>query len=217
MINGIAKRFNEIAQGVATDASDEYYTLHHSFMALFLELLCRYNAGIKYKVIICPCDSATSIFRELPKYADLIGNPQIIYSFYPEKDWADYFDMDYEAEYGCKPDEVCIFTNLPFKGLSSVLKSIKCDFLIFGSNAVGFSKGTYCLLTKSCKYIKNNETFDGSADNFSQNLFGAVRTCFYSNMPFLSFGEQYTSSRDTLESILFGKDKLIRVDQQKGA
>lgn len=110
----ISARFSAIARGDNTDASDEYYTLYHAFMALFLELLCRYNEGIRYKVIICPCDSKTSIFHELERFADMIGNPRIIYSFYPEKDWKDYFDMDYVEEYDCEEDEVLIFHKSAF-------------------------------------------------------------------------------------------------------
>ena len=213
MINGIAKRFNDIALGRNKDSSDEYYTLYHAFMALFVELLCRYNAGIKYKVIICPCDSATSIFHELEKYAALIGNPQIIYSFYPEKDWKDYFDMDYQAEYGCNPNEVCIFTNPPFKSLGESIRSIKCDFLVFGSNATGIVDGLYVKICHGFCYQKNNDTFTGNADEFQKDSYGSVATCFYSNRQFLSEGEQYTSTRSNVESVLFGKDRLTRVDQ----
>ena len=163
MINSIKKRFQDIARGVNVDSSDEYYTLFHGFAELFLELLCRKQAGKTYKVIICPCDSSTSVFRELEKYKDLIGNPRIIYSHWPEKDWKDYFDMDYESEYGCKADEVCIFTNPPFKGLSQALPQIKCDYLVFGSNAVGIKQGIYLKEAKTTIYRKNNKAFSGNA------------------------------------------------------
>lgn len=115
MVNKIADRFRDIASGKATDSSDEYYTLYPAFSAAFIEILCRYQSGKTYKVIICPCDSKTSVFRELERLKSMIGNPEIIYSFWPEKDWKDYFNMDYKQEYGCDPDEVCIFTNPPFR------------------------------------------------------------------------------------------------------
>ena len=119
MTNKVFKRFYEIARGTNTDASNEYYTMYHSFAQALLELICRHTSGKTYKMIICPCDSETSIFRELPKYRNLIGDPQIIYTAWPDKDWKDYFNMDYEKAYGFKSDEVCIFTNPPFKGLTA--------------------------------------------------------------------------------------------------
>jgi len=208
--NKVYKRFQEIAAGQNTDASDEYYTLYHSFMNLFIEVLCRYNKGHIYKVIICPCDSLTSIFRELENYKGLIGNPKIIYSFWPEKDWKDYFDMDYEKEYGCKADEVLIFTNPPFKGLSILLPTIQCDYLLFGSNAVGIVGNIHAKETKISLYRKNNEEFDGNADNVKER-YGRVCTLFYSNKKFLSTGKQYKNTRKNKESILFGKDRLKRI------
>lgn len=208
--NSVYSRFSKISHGTNTDASDEYYTLYHSFVALFIELLCRYNSGIKYKVIICPCDSETSIFRQLEFYKGLIGSPKIIYSFYPEKMWEDYFDMDYEKEYGCKAEEVCIFTNPPFKNLSKNIRNIKCDYLVFGSNAVSIRKGIYCKIAKVSLYIKNNNNYTGNADEF-QDTYGTVSTCFYSNKRFLSEGLQYTNDTDVGASILFGKDKLTEI------
>ena len=61
----LVKRLGDIAHNRNQDASDEYYTLYHAFAAAFLELLCRHKSGTTYKVIICPCDSQTSVFREL--------------------------------------------------------------------------------------------------------------------------------------------------------
>lgn len=114
MTNKVYSRFSKISNGQVSDSSDEYYTLYHAYCSLVLELLCRYKKGKKYKVIICPCDSSTSVFRNLEKIAGQIGNPKVIYSFYPEVDWSYYFDLDYEKEYGCTKDEVLIFTNPPF-------------------------------------------------------------------------------------------------------
>lgn len=210
MINKIADRFREIAQGSNTDSSDEYYTLFPAFSALLLEIMCRHQSGKKYKVIICPCDSQTSIFRELIKYKELIGNPKIIYSQWPEKDWKDYFHMDYEKEYGCKTNEVLIFTNPPFKGLSRILPEIECDYLLFGSNAVGLSKGVYCKEARVSLYIKNNTNFNGNADEF-KNMFGRVCTFFYSNSEFLSEGKQYINKSKSKCSVLFEKDALTRI------
>lgn len=210
MTNKVFKRFNEISQGVNQDSSDEYYTLYPSFMNLFIEVLCRHHAGITYKVIICPCDSETSVFRELENYKALIGNPEIIYSFWPEKDWKDYFDMDYEREYGCKANEVLIFTNPPFKGLSAILNSIECDYLLFGSNAVGITGTTHAKIVKTSLYRKNNDDFDGNADNFKEK-YGRVSTVFYSNKEFLSTGKQYVNTGKNKESLLFGKDALKRI------
>lgn len=210
MINKIAKRFQEIAAGQNTDSSDEYYTLYHSFMDLLIEVLCRWQKGIKYKVIICPCDSETSVFRELTKYADMIGNPKIIYSYWPEKDWKDYFDMDYEQEYGCQPEEVLIFTNPPFKGLSRLMPNIKCDYLLFGSNAVGFNGKIHAKQTMVSLYRKNNETYTGNADQYAER-YGRVATFFYSNKPFYSEGPQYINRKKTKESMLFGKDQMERI------
>ena len=207
----LAKRFSDIGHGTNTDASDEYYTLYHAFAAAFLELLCRYKRGIEYEVIICPCDSKTSVFRELERLKGMIGNPRIIYSFYPEKDWADYFDMDYEAGYGCPARHVCIFTNPPFKGLTKAFREIKCDFILFGANSTGVTPGLYCKFTGGFKYTKNNTTFDGNADNF-QETFGSVSTCFFSNKQFVSAGPQYQNRSGVQESLMFGKDRLTRID-----
>ena len=208
--NKVFKRFQEIASGQNTDASDEYYTLYHSFMEAFIEVLCRHDKGNIYKVIICPCDSETSVFRELEKYAELIGNPKIIYSFWPEKDWREYFDMDYQKEYGCKASEVLIFTNPPFKGLSKELPTIKCDYILFGSNAVGISGKIHAKETRVSLYRKNNLDFDGNADNFKER-YGRVATIFYSNKEFLSTGKQWINTHKNKESMLFGKDRLKRI------
>ena len=93
-INKIADRFRDIASGKNTDSSDEYYTLYPAFAAAFIELLCRYKAGKEYKVIICPCDGPTSVFHELENKKEWIGNPRIIYSFWPDKDWKDEKETD---------------------------------------------------------------------------------------------------------------------------
>ena len=208
--NKVYKRFQEIAAGQNTDASDEYYTLYHSFMNAFIEVLCRYNNGQKYKVIICPCDSQTSVFRELENYKELIGNPEIIYSFWPEKDWQDYFYMDYQKEYGCKAKEVLIFTNPPFKGLSKLLPTIECDYILFGSNAVGITGKIHAKETRVSLYRKNNLDYDGNADNLKER-YGRVCTLFYSNREFLSTGKQYINTHKNKESFLFGKDRLKRI------
>lgn len=210
MTSKTVKRYSEIAKGTNTDSSDEYYTLFPAFASLLLEILCRFHQDKKYKVIICPCDSGTSIFQELVKYRHLIGDPKIIYSHWPDKDWKDYFDMDYEKEYGCKAEEVLIFTNPPFKGLSQLLPTIKCDFLLFGSNAVGIIGNIHAKETKVSLYRKNNLNFDGNADNFS-NEYGRVATLFYSNSQFLSNGKQWKNTTKNKESMMFGKDKLKRV------
>ena len=210
MTNKTIQRYGQIARGTNLDSSDEYYTLFPAFSALLLEVMARHHAGRTYKVIICPCDSSTSIFRELVKYKHLIGDPEIIYSQWPEKDWKDYFHMDYEREYGCKPDEVLIFTNPPFKGLSNNLPEIKCDFLLFGSNAVGIVGKTHAKETKVSLYIKNNESYDGNADNFGK-IYGRVATVFYSNREFLTHGQQYINRKKTKNSMMFGKDELKRI------
>ena len=210
--NKVFKRFSEIANGTNKDSSNEYYTLYHSFAELLLELICRYNRGIKYKVIICPCDSEKSVFRQLPKYKAWIGNPEIIYSHYPEKDWADYFNLDYEKEYGCKNTEVCIFTNPPFKGLGKALTEIHCDYLLFGSNAVSMRGGTYCKEGKGFIYVKNNENFNGNADDFEPK-YGSVKTFFYSNRKFESFGKQYTNQTAHPHSVLFGRRELTLIER----
>lgn len=211
MINTIQKRFAAIAHGKNQDSSDEYYTLFHGFAELLLELLCRKHSGKTYKLIICPCDSETSIFRELEKYKDLIGNPEIIYSSYPDKTCEDYFDMDYEKEYGCKADEVLIFTNPPFKWLSEAIRNIKCDYLLFGSNAVGIKTGVFLKEAGVTLYRKNTVDFTGNPDEFNNDSYGLVRTCFYSNSMFHSFGKQYINNKDIAENLLFGKDRLERI------
>lgn len=210
MKNKTIQRYHEIASGANTDSSDEYYTLFPAFAELLLEVMCRHHSGKTYKVIICPCDSQTSVFHELEKYKELIGNPKIIYSYWPEKDWKEYFDMDYEKEYGAKADEVLIMTNPPFKGLSRILPDIKCDFLLFGSNAVGITGTTHAKETNVSLYLKNNETYDGNADNFKE-LYGRVATCFYSNREFLSYGKQYINTKKTKENFMFGKDQMKRI------
>ena len=210
MINKVADRFRAIAQGTNTDASDEYYTLYPAFANLLIELLCRAKAGKTYKVIICPCDSSTSIFQELVKYKKLIGEPKIIYSHWPEKDWKDYFDMDYEAEYGCKAKDVLIMTNPPFKGLSKALQEIQCDYLLFGSNAVGITGKVHAKETKVSLYLKNNTNYTGNADDF-KNMYGRVCTLFYSNTEFLSTGRQYINKTKQRCCVLFEKDQLTRI------
>ena len=210
--NKVFKRFSQIANGTNQDSSNEYYTLYYSFAELLLELLCRYARGIKYKVIICPCDTERSIFRKLTKYADWIGNPKIIYSHWPEKDWAEYFDMDYEKEYGCKNTEVCIFTNPPFKGLGKALTQIHCDYLLFGSNAVSIRTGTYCKEGRGFVYIKNNENYNGNADDYEAK-YGSVKTFFYSNRQFESYGKQYTNETQHPHSMLFGKRELKQIER----
>lgn len=210
MTNKVFKRFQEIAKGTNTDSSDEYYTLFPAFANLLIELLCRYNKGHIYKVIVCPCDTFTSVFRELENYKSLIGNPRIIYSFWPEKDWKDYFDMDYEKEYECKPDEVLIFTNPPFKGLSQLLPTIKCDYLLFGSNSVGIVGKVHAKETKVSLYRKNNLDYNGDADDI-KDKYGRVATVFYSNKEFLSTGPQWVNKKKNKESLLFGKDRLKRI------
>lgn len=210
--NKVFKRFSDISNGKNQDSSNEYYTLYYAFMAVFLELLCRYARGISYKVIICPCDSETSIFRQLPKYASWIGNPKIIYSHWPEKSWEDYFDMDYQKEYGAKATEVCIFTNPPFKGLGKALTNIHCDYLLFGSNAVSIRTGTYCKEGRGFVYIKNNEHYTGNADDYEQK-YGSVKTFFYSNRQFESIGNQYTNETQHPHSVLFGRRELKLIER----
>lgn len=205
------KRFSAISHGKNTDSSDEYYTLFPAFSELLIELLARNQSGKKYKVIICPCDSETSVFRSLEQYKDLIGNPRIIYSFWPEKSWEDYFDMDYESEYGCSAEDVLIFTNPPFKGLSKQIQKIKCDYLLFGSNAVSIKGSIHAKEVDVSLYIKNNETYDGNADNATTNSYGRVATVFYSNNKFLSKGEQYINKGKNGKCLLFGKFELTRV------
>ena len=210
MTSRTIKRYGQIAKGTNSDSSDEYYTLFPAFASLLLEVMCRHHAGRTYKVIICPCDSSTSIFRELVKYKEIIGNPRIIYSSWPEKDWKDYFYIDYQKEYGCKPDEVLIFTNPPFKGLSKILPEIPCDYLLFGSNAVGIIGSTHAKETKVSLYLKNNETYDGNADHFGSD-YGRVPTLFYSNREFLSEGNQYVNKTRQKESMMFGKDRMTKI------
>ena len=69
------------------------------------------------------------------------------------------------------------------------------------------------LQTGGFRYIKNNDSYTGNADEFN-TIYGDVGTCFFSNMPFLSYGEQYQNQKDKWVSIMFGKDKLTRVDKQ---
>lgn len=212
--NKVFKRFSDISNGKNQDSSNEYYTLYYAFAELLLEVLCRYQRGTKYKVIICPCDSETSVFRELPKYAEWLGNPKIIFSHYPDKSWEDYFDMDYQKEYGCKASEVLIFTNPPFKGLGKALTQIRCDYLLFGSNAVSIRTGTYAKEGRGFVYIKNNEDFSGNADQFEQK-YGSVKTFFYSNRQFVSKGKQYTNETQHPHSVLFGRRELKLLEDTK--
>ena len=211
MTNRIARRFSDIAAGRNLDSSDEYYTLYHAFMALVLELMARFKAGKTYKVIICPCDSETSIFRELESKKEYFGNPKIIYSFWPNKDWNDYFDIDFVEEYGCSAEDVCIFTNPPFKGLSSALKQIRSDYLLFGSNAVQIVQGVFAKDAGGFFYIKNNTDYKGNADEFAVK-YGSVRTFFYSNRMFLTHGKQYINETDRSSNVFFGRQNLKRVN-----
>lgn len=212
--NKLQKRLSDIAHNRNADASDEYYTLYHAFSAAFLELLCRYHKGIRYKVIICPCDSLTSVFRELDHLKHLIGDPRVIYSYWPEKDWAEYFEQDWQEEYRCDAKEVCIFTNPPFKGLHRAFRAIKCDYILFGAISTGVMPDCFCKETGGFRYIKNNDSYTGNADEFN-TIYGDVPTCFFSNIPFLSYGPQYQNQQDKWVSIMFGKDKLTRIDKQK--
>jgi len=213
MTNKVVKRYADIAHGTNNDSSDEYYTLYPAFASALVELLCRSINGQTYKVIICPCDSPTSVFHLLDGYKDLIGNPRIIYSFWPEKDWKDYFDLDYEKEYGCTAEEVLIFTNPPFKGLSQTIPTIKCDYLLFGSNAVGIVGNTRAKHGGSFVYRKNTENYNGNADQF-EDKYGRVCTYFYSNREFLSAGEQYINKGKNKASVMFGKDRLKKVQKK---
>ena len=210
----LTRRLSDIAHNRNQDASNEYYTLYHAFAAAFLELLCRYHKGTAYKVIICPCDSQTSVFRELECLKHMIGDPRVIYSFWPEKDWTDYFDQDWESEYGCSAEQVCIFTNPPFKGLHKAFRAIKCDYILFGAISTGVMPDCFCKKTGGFRYIKNNTNYTCNADEY-ENTYGDVATCFFSNIPFLSYGEQYQNKKDTWTSLMFGKDKLMRVDKHK--
>ena len=184
MTNKLIQRLSDIAHNRNEDASDEYYTLYHAFASAFLELLCRYKQGTAYKVIICPCDSQTSVFRELDHLKYLIGNPRIIYSFYPEKDWADYFDLDYHTAYGCAAKEVCIFTNPPFKGLSKAFRAIKCDYILFGAISTGVMPDCFCKQTGGFRYIENNEHYTGDADEFDTIL--NLASTVYESVPAFS-------------------------------
>lgn len=207
-MNKVAKRFSQIANGTNTDASDEYYTLNHCFMAFLIELLARYYNGIKYKVIICPCDGLQSIFRRLEEFKQYIGNPKIIYSFYPEKDWKDYFNMDFYKEYGCKNENVLLFTNPPFKGQKNILKNklIKCNYLLMGSASTRTTTDIYILNKKSFNFIKNT-------DLKNIEKYSAIPLIFISNQLFYSYGEQYTQKENTkgTANLFFDKDKLKRV------
>ena len=118
--------------------------------------------------------------------------------------------MDFQKEYGVDQDEVLIFTNPPFKGLSRILPVIPCDYILFGSNAVGISKGIYAKEALSSLYLKNTETYTGDATQFKET-YGRVATYFYSNREFKSAGKQYTNTRKNKESMLFGKDQLKRI------
>lgn len=213
MSKSLVRRIQDIGRGRNKDASDEYYTLYHAFAAAFLELLCRHKSGTTYKVIICPCDSQTSVFRELEHLKHLIGDPRVIYSFWPEKDWADYFDMDYYTEYGCSASEVCIFTNPPFKGIAKAFRTMKCDYLVFGSTlTTTIIPGHYCKQTKGFKYIKNTMHYSGTADTHPA-IYGCVPTSFFSNKPLLSYGVQWQNRKDQGLFIGFKKDQLTRIDK----
>lgn len=212
MTNKVFSRFSAISQGKNKDASDEYYTLYPAFSAMLLELLARHAAGKTYKVIICPCDGPSSIFHELVKYADLIGNPKIIYSHWPDKDWESYFDMDYKAEFGCSADDVLICTNPPFKKLGEKLITIKCQYLLFGSTAVCIRKGIFAKCVKVSLYLKNNETYTGDAEDRNPNLYGRVATAFYSNSEFLTHGKQYINPTNRKHQfLLFDNFGLKRI------
>lgn len=118
--------------------------------------------------------------------------------------------MDFKKEYGCDPDEVCIFTNPPFKGLSKILPTIWCDYILFGSNAVGLIDNVHAKETGVSLYIKNNTTYTGNADEF-QEKYGRVCTMFYSNTEFLSAGTQWINKTKNKECVLFGKDRLKKI------
>ena len=210
MTNALFARFSRISNGTVEDSSDEYYTLYHAYKALLLELICRHLKGKTYKVIVCPCDGKTSVFRNLVNDAEKIGNPKIVYSAYPDVEWEHYFDMDYEAEFGCSAEDLCIFTNPPFKKLGQNMENIKCDFLVFGSNATSIPQGVFAKETKGFVYIKNTQDFNGNADEF-KDKYGSVNTFFYSNRKFLTFGRQYINNEKTKTSVMFGKDKLCLI------
>ena len=127
-----------------------------------------------------------------------------------EKERQDYFYLDYQKEYGADADEVLIFTNPPFKGLSKILPVIECDYILFGSKAVGLSKNIYAKEALSSLYIKNKDDFTGDAGVYQQK-YGRVATFFYSNREFLSAGHQYINKTKNKESLLFGKDRLKQI------
>lgn len=208
------KRFvrnQQISVGSNKDASNEYYTLFPAFANMLIELLARAVAGKTYKVIICPCDGPSSIFHELTKYVDLIGNPKIIYSHWPDKDWESYFDMDYKAEFGCSANDVLICTNPPFKGLAKNFKKIKCQYLLFGSDVTGIYGNVHVKTVKTSLYIKNNETYTGNADETTKAGYGRVRTMFFSNSEMLSAGRQYINTGKKIAFMLFQLNQLKRI------
>lgn len=120
--------------------------------------------------------------------------------------------MDYWAEYGCGSNDVIIFTNPPFKGVTKAFRAIRCNYILFGAASTGVMPDCYCKDTKGFWYIKNNHAYNGSADEYDC-VYGDVRTCFFSNQPFLSHGIQYHNHQNKWVSIMFGKDKLTRVDK----
>lgn len=209
-MNKVVKRFSAISRGENKDLSDEYYTLNHCFVAFLIELLARYRNNIKYKVIICPCDNNKSVFRRLEEYKEYLGNPLIVYSYYPQKDWQDYFNIDFEKEFGYNSNEVIIFTNPPFKGLASIFrkKLIQCNFLLMGSLCTRIINDIYVLNKKSFTFIKNTEL------NNKNIKYGKIPLIFISNQKFFSYGEQYIKSFDNKKynpSLMFEKNKLQRI------
>lgn len=202
------KRWSMIGNQQNTDASDEYYTLPHAFYAILTELLARYKNNIVYKVIICPCDNGGSVFRELVKWVDYIGKPRIIYSYYPQKDWVEYFDMDFEKEYGCKKEEVLIFTNPPFTKLCANLKKIQCNFLLFCSKITSINNNNFVVNTSKYTFIKNT-------DLKNNQLYGTVPIMFVSNTMFYSFWKrgQYTVNTDDRrrKTFMFNKNLFKKI------
>ena len=120
-------------------------------------------------------------------------------------------DIDFVEEYGCSAEDVCIFTNPPFKGLSSALKQIRSDYLLFGSNAVDIVQGVFAKDAGGFFYIKNNTDYKGNADEFAVK-YGSVRTFFYSNRMFLTHGKQYINETDRSSNVFFGRQNLKRVN-----
>lgn len=197
------KRWSDIGNQQNTDASDEYYTLAHTFYAILVELLARYQNNIVYKVIICPCDGEKSVFRELKQWASYIGNPQIIYSSLEDnKSWEEYFELDFETVFNCQANEVLIFTNPPFTNLKANIKKIRCNFLLLCSKITSIPQNYYVLNSYKWTFLKNT-------DLKNEEKYGTVPIMFVSNTKFYSFcrGGQYiqTHPRDTHTTFIFNK------------